>query len=379
MRINYGTRLLSFAVSVAAGWSLCCAPLVAQTPQPNAAISATGVFEGVTLGEPVANLRATLGDPIRVVTSPGTTIWRYLTHGGAAFLDLIVKNNVATSITLLSRSSDLQFTDPNGIALGATPERVRAKLGKPPRENTNADDGSLDLWYYALPYAWIYEFNNEKLTFVQVVATPKFAATFPPGPPATVPDGSTPQQAIWIRPADSTFVTMWIGAFLGLNSCPGADPANDAATPYLVVHARCTTGSKERDFYFDTHGSTAASAPQQSAATVQVSGADIVTLLKAVEASEKSPDIKITIGVKAAAEMPAYDPLVHFAGVDPKTNAATIWLSTPIQKTPATANALHASMELACMATGFAGPKWKSIYDSVASQDAALPAGAEPV
>jgi hypothetical protein len=33
-------------------------------------------------------------------------------------------------------------------------------------------------------------------------------------------------------------------------------------------------------------------------------------------------------------------------------------------------------MELACMATGFAGPHWKAIYDEVAAADSAQPANA---
>ena len=75
--------------------------------------------------------------------------------------------------------------------------------------------------------------------------------------------------------------------------------------------------------------------------------------------------------------MPPYDPFVHFVGVDAKSGAATIWMMKSPPKTSATSQALLAAMELSCMATGFAGPQWKAIYDRVAAWDGAL-AGTAP-
>lgn len=117
----------------------------------------------------------------------------------------------------------------------------------------------------------------------------------------------------------------------------------------------------------------AAGAPPASAAKIQFTNGDVVTLLKSVEAADKSPDIFISVIAKAAADMPAYDSIVHYAGIDPKTHAAVIWMVRDISKTEDAARALRAAMELACMDTGFAGPQWKSIYDRLAGDDSALP------
>lgn len=122
-------------------------------------------------------------------------------------------------------------------------------------------------------------------------------------------------------------------------------------------------------------------APSGAAGAVQVqfTAHEVAALLKAVKDAEASPDVTINVAGKDAAEMPAYDPLVHFAGLDGK-GAATIWMSRTLQpKTKAAADALFAAMELACMATGFAGPHWKTIYDQVAAADSAQPAnGSNP-
>ncbi|MGA8533345.1 MAG: hypothetical protein WB615_04500 [Candidatus Tumulicola sp.] len=213
----------------------------------------------------MVELHPTLGDPIRVLSTGETTIWRYLTHGNGIYLDVIVKNNVAQSVTVLSRSDGVRYVDPKGIAFGMTPDQVRAKLGSPSRESTNADDGSLDLSYFELPYAWIYEFHSNKLDFIQLIAAPSLLKTFSPGAAAAPNDGTSLERAIWIRPSNFLSNALWIDAFLATNPCDGdghwketstklaPDRTNNDPLAYTIVHARCT-GGDERDFYFDTHG-----------------------------------------------------------------------------------------------------------------------------
>ena len=102
-------------------------------------------------------------------------------------------------------------------------------------------------------------------------------------------------------------------------------------------------------------------------------------LLKAVDSIDTSPDILLDITGKPANEMPAYDPVVHYAGSDPKNpKHATLWMSRSITTSPTDEqkNMFRAAEELAVMDTGLAGPKWKAIYDYVAGLDAKLPAGA---
>jgi hypothetical protein len=112
-----------------------------------------------------------------------------------------------------------------------------------------------------------------------------------------------------------------------------------------------------------------------SATDLSFSGPDIAQLLQAVEASEKSPDIHLTINLAAAKDMPAYDAVVHYAGLNPggKPNEATIMVAQPMDpKSDAFATGFTTALRLACMDTGFAGPKWKAIYDMAAAADAKL-------
>jgi hypothetical protein len=259
-RAGRRARPLRLVFLAAAILALCSQPLHAQTPAP------AGVFDNITIGEPMAQLHATFGDPIRVLQYGQTVIWRYLTHGGGLYTDVIVKDNLAQSVTVLRRISSVRYAAPTGASFGMSPGEVRAKFGAATREATNADDGSLDLTYVARPFAWIYEFHANSLDFIQLVAAPSLLATFPPGSAVTPNDGTSLARAIWIRPSNVLSDTVWIDAFLAENPCGGggqwkqtssklaADQAADDPIAYMIVHARCSAGNQERDFYFDTHG-----------------------------------------------------------------------------------------------------------------------------
>ncbi len=237
-------------------------PLAAQT----APTLPAGMFEGVPIGAPMVRLRPTLGDPIQVYAAGSAVIWRYLTHGDGVYLDVLVRNNVALSVTVVSRLSGVTYVAPSGVAFWMTPDQVRAKLGPARHESTNSDDGSLDLWYAALPYAWIYEFHANKLDFIQLIASPNLLRQLPAAPAATPDDGTSLANAIWIRPPNMLANSVWIDAFLATNACGHgghwkeislklvADAAKNDPMAYSVVHARCSDGSTERDFFFDTHG-----------------------------------------------------------------------------------------------------------------------------
>jgi hypothetical protein len=115
------------------------------------------------------------------------------------------------------------------------------------------------------------------------------------------------------------------------------------------------------------------SSPAPAAKAVTFTAHDVATLLQATKDAETSPKIHIEVVGKDASAMPSYDSLAHYAGID-GSGSATIWMLKDIPKNNAAATALRAALELACMDTGFAGPLWKSIYDSAATADAALPA-----
>jgi hypothetical protein len=69
-----------------------------------------------------------------------------------------------------------------------------------------------------------------------------------------------------------------------------------------------------------------------SANDIQFTNHDIVTLLKATKDAETSPNITIDIVGKVDTDMPAYDPIVHFVGIDAKSGAAMIWIKSPARR-----------------------------------------------
>jgi hypothetical protein len=264
-----------FLTALAASTSLA----QAQTP-PLAQSKAQ--FENVFLGEPMADAKQRLGDPVRVSTSGALQIWRYVEHGGATFVDVLVQNGVAYSVTVIRRFTDSPYTDPKGIAFGMTPDLVRAKLGPESHASTNADDGSLDLWYGEGEYAWIYEFYQNKLGFIQLIPSPKMRQSFTTAAAVAPNTGDSLDHAIVIRPSSLVSNSVWIDAFLAMNTCGEGGHwkqsslkfAEDSATKdplaYMIIHVRCTEGLAERDFYFDTHGMVSAGHPGGKPDTIYV-------------------------------------------------------------------------------------------------------------
>lgn len=251
------------------------------TPSPAVSAAARMQFEGVTLGDPLAALTPRLGDPLQLVNLGGSVIWRYLAGDGAYYLDLLVKNNAAISVTVVQRMKGARYTDPRGISFGVTSNDVRSKLGAPWRTNTNSDDGSVDLWYRAGDYAWIYELYSDKVGFVQLVAAPAVQNSFAAGPPVAPNDGATVASAIRIRPSSIVFNSIWIDGYLAMNRCGNsghwketsldlkADDAGKDPMAYTVIHAQCTDGGAVRVLYFDTHGAAAPAPSPVPSATLR--------------------------------------------------------------------------------------------------------------
>ncbi|MBC5810233.1 MAG: hypothetical protein GIW95_05165 [Candidatus Eremiobacteraeota bacterium] len=120
-----------------------------------------------------------------------------------------------------------------------------------------------------------------------------------------------------------------------------------------------------------------ASAFPTSLDAFQISGPDIARLLRAVDAVDKSPAIVLQIDAKTAADMPAYDPAIHYAGLAHVKGKKTglIWMDPSAFAPPmndAKVRLYRGAMMLAVMDYGFAGAKWKAIYDVAARADAAL-------
>ncbi|HVS45471.1 MAG TPA: hypothetical protein VMS32_02280 [Verrucomicrobiae bacterium] len=101
-------------------------------------------------------------------------------------------------------------------------------------------------------------------------------------------------------------------------------------------------------------------------------GPEIAQLLKATQDIDTSPDIDLDVVAKTSAQMPSYDPIIHYVGLVPngKPHEATLWMLENFDgTTPAGSKAFRGGLELACMDTGDAGPKWKALYDQMAAAD----------
>ena len=105
-------------------------------------------------------------------------------------------------------------------------------------------------------------------------------------------------------------------------------------------------------------------------------GPEVATLFDGVRAAFDPKNFSVHIGIvmTPAAKMPAYDPNVHYAGSrksDDGKPAFSIWLLdslTPAQMAaPSVEGALFGLMD-----TGYAGVRWKALYDQEAAKDAAL-------
>jgi hypothetical protein len=288
-------RLASLMVAL-----LCFCPGIARaqaTPAP-----ATGfALEGVTLGEPMQQVREAMGDPVRLAPVDGQQIWRYVGRGGAVYVDVLAKNNWVFSVTVLRRFASSPYTDDAGIDFGSSAAQVRAKRGEPSRTQTNADDGSVDLWYVNDDIAKIYEFYSDRLGFVQILPSPKLQATFAPAPAVVPDDGSSIAAAIVIRPSNLLSNSLWIDAYLADNSCGSKghwklvsskmspDEAAKDILAYTTVHAQCTDGGAERDFIFDTHGMVTKTGPNGSQNTIYIDASQLRNLPSPAPSASPTP------------------------------------------------------------------------------------------
>lgn len=101
---------------------------------------------------------------------------------------------------------------------------------------------------------------------------------------------------------------------------------------------------------------------------------EIIALFGGIHAAldPKDTSIHVNIDVKTGTQMPAYDTDWHYAGstTNPDaTPAITIWILKDIPEARAR-HAIVAGLLLGLADSGYAGPKWKALYDQVAARDA---------
>jgi hypothetical protein len=185
----------------------------ALAPQP-----ATAPWFGVALREPIAQVRATLGDPLdENDLGDGITKSRYFVDGNTAILGVDRKNGVVVMLSVTSAGSQMSdAADPFGVKLGTAESAVEHQRGKP--DATDNGDGADRLLYGNGP-TWHYIFRNGVLGMIIVSAPPSATVAS-----ATIPDpplhtGASLADAIVIKNENATTGVDWEYAYLALHPC----------------------------------------------------------------------------------------------------------------------------------------------------------------
>ncbi|HEV2908577.1 MAG TPA: hypothetical protein VGX02_04815 [Candidatus Eremiobacteraceae bacterium] len=121
-------------------------------------------------------------------------------------------------------------------------------------------------------------------------------------------------------------------------------------------------------------------APTASAAPTpeQFDRVDVVTLMAVVLEELKQYQGSILLETRPASAMPAWDPLVYYAGVGVSRQQPfrpVVW-TVADTKSKGYEHALLRAYVMAVMDTGEAGPKFQRAYDVAAGADQALPGDA---
>jgi hypothetical protein len=240
-------------------------PLVSM---PCAAPAAVGVtWNGVTLGVPVSTLRATLGDPLRVVASDdaATRIGRYWIPGSdATFFLLIEKRGYVVGFRAFSEEAVKGLVanvppDPGGVHLGDTMQSV--KTSNPELHATTGVDGAEALIGHLADRSagMSYDFEDGLVRGFQWGAADAVAAD---AAPLTDPAGDSIATAVLDTQKNERDGVRWEYLYVGYHPCDGQTMwklsqqalTREGGRSYDRLHVVCPTTKAERDFYFDITG-----------------------------------------------------------------------------------------------------------------------------
>lgn len=210
---------------------------------------------GVALGEPIAAVRATLGDPLdEKDLGDGLIKSVYLAADNSAFVGVDRKNGVVVMISLQPvKGSTVDLADPYGIRLGDLEQAVQKTRGKP--DSTDNGDGA-DRWIYGSAPAWRYIFHNGVLGEIIAIdpnAAPSAAAAADP----PVHSGSSMADAIVIKGENEMTGVEWEYAYLAFHPCASGKRAmvkqallTSNKRSYDLLTTKCP-GQDPQEIYFD--------------------------------------------------------------------------------------------------------------------------------
>lgn len=260
-------------IGAVAAFIFLAAAAVQPSPSPTTA-PATATWQGVTLGEPVSAVTARLGPPAsRRKAIMGTYLIEYRTMNGAGTLSLTDGAGVITGIRLIAAdpaSLRTPVSDPSGITLGDSADRLTELRGQPQRYD---DEGGGEFTsYYGRPseVRWTYGLRNGVVYSIGVVSPYRVvrasgaAVSVPTPRPSNAPtppppDASGLDRAVRVTPDDIATDPQFVYSFVRAVPCGTGDRFaplgetifNAHRKNYSRVDAVCASTGEKRSFYFD--------------------------------------------------------------------------------------------------------------------------------
>jgi hypothetical protein len=221
-------------------------------------------WHGITLGEPAGNLRASLGDPVRVLAfdNGNRRVARYwLAGSNTTYVIVVEERGYVVSFDAFTGSAPSGViqsvpADPFGVRLGETLQQVRTEH---PKFRGDTDEGG-NPFLVASASSTVgveYSFEDKRVRRFQWAAqVPKDKPVLAP---LTSPSGEAVGSAILDLQQNETDGVAWEYRYLAFHPC--AESANwqvvrqsllhDAGKAYDDLHVICSPTKNERDFFFD--------------------------------------------------------------------------------------------------------------------------------
>ncbi len=250
--------------------------LAAEATAPALPADAPLVWLGVTMGEPVQNLRPRFGDPLHLTRFPDAMIAAGLKPpageapqrkmdywlGDALFLIVSERHGYVVGIEAYADSAppaplSTLPTDPRGAVLGQTVDEVARQLSEKPPSLSGLN--AIDTTDASSGLRVRYEFRGGRLNSIQWSRPPAQDAAGAELSAIAEPAGDGFTTAILDVQPDETRGVRWEYLYLAAHHCDGATRwqktsqalATHDRSKYDILHVVCPTTKAERDFYFD--------------------------------------------------------------------------------------------------------------------------------
>ncbi|MGC1379937.1 MAG: hypothetical protein WA814_02795 [Candidatus Baltobacteraceae bacterium] len=239
------------------------------SPAPAAAPNAQPVtWNGITLGAPAAALRASLGDPLRVVVfnDGKRRIGRYAIPGSSSAFFLVTEERgyVIGFAAFVSFEGVAAPTgpvagvppDPSGAQIGATFDSVKAAHPGFHAE-TDQDNNPILVGRISPQVGAAYTFVDNRLRMLQWDT--QAPENLPELAPLSDPEGTSVATAILDAQKNESDGVAWEYRYLAFHPCAenarwimqNQSLVNDNGHAYDRLHVVCSTTKAERDFFFD--------------------------------------------------------------------------------------------------------------------------------